>query len=129
LTVVFRNLPLTRLHPFAHPAAVAAVCAAMQSQFAQYHDFLFRHQDSLGTLKWTRVAAGAGVKDTAEFTRCLVSSDADAILRADSLAADKLQATGTPTVLVNGWRFFGAPSTQQLDSAIARELQRSKHAP
>jgi protein-disulfide isomerase len=129
ISMVFRNVPIAQIHPFARPAAIAAECAGRQSQFAAYHDFLFRHQDSLGTLNWSRVASTVGVADTARFRRCLGGGDVLATLNSDSLAAQRLRVSGTPTVLVNGWRFDGAPSPHQLDSAIARELERTKHAP
>ncbi len=40
--VVYKHLPLTNLHPNAHAAAVASVCAQKQGKFWEYHDVLFQ---------------------------------------------------------------------------------------
>jgi protein-disulfide isomerase len=47
LGFVFRNLPLTQLHPQAQHAAEAAEAAAAQGKFWQMHDLLFEHQTAL----------------------------------------------------------------------------------
>src|SRR3569832_1696421 len=44
---VFRNFPLTNIHPHALMAAEAAEAAGAQGQFWEMHDMLFDHQDAL----------------------------------------------------------------------------------
>ena len=44
---VFRNFPLTSVHPHAQQAAEAAEAAAAQGQFWEMHDVLYEHQDAL----------------------------------------------------------------------------------
>jgi len=122
IAIVYRNYPLEDLHPFARPAAIAAQCAAKQGQFAAYHDFLFEHQDSLPTIKWTKLAARLGVADTAAFTRCLAAPETVMQLQRDSIDAAALRIPGTPLLLVNEWVYRGAPSLESLDSAVAREV-------
>lgn len=43
----FRHFPLTRVHPYAWPAAEAAKAAGSQGQFWQMHDLLFEDQEHL----------------------------------------------------------------------------------
>ena len=44
MKVVFRHFPLTRVHPQAMAAAVAAEAAALQNKFWEMHDMLFDNQ-------------------------------------------------------------------------------------
>src|ERR1700753_1895482 len=48
LVFVFRNFPLTQLHPQAEPAADAAEFAAVHGKFWEMHDLLYENQQSLG---------------------------------------------------------------------------------
>src|SRR5213592_1756985 len=47
LRFVFRNFPLTEIHPHALHAAFAAEAAAAQGKFWQMHDYIFHHQHTL----------------------------------------------------------------------------------
>src|SRR5215470_12929147 len=47
LRFVFRNFPLTEIHPHALHAALAAEAAATQGKFWEMHDSLFHHQHTL----------------------------------------------------------------------------------
>jgi protein-disulfide isomerase len=46
--IVFRDLPITSIHPEAYPAAAAAHCAGEQGAYWQYHDALFSQKYGLG---------------------------------------------------------------------------------
>src|SRR5258708_40181889 len=47
LRFVYRNFPLTEIHPHALHAAFAAEAAAAQGKFWQMHDYIFHHQHTL----------------------------------------------------------------------------------
>jgi protein-disulfide isomerase len=47
VTLVFKNFPLTQVHPEALPAARAAWAAQQQGKFWEYHDELFANQAKL----------------------------------------------------------------------------------
>ena len=126
LAVVYRNFPIERIHANSRAAAIAAECAATQGRFAEYHDFLFQHQDSLGKIPWTDVAARTGIRDTAAFAACLTDQAAATRLRADSLDAISLKILGTPTLMVNKWRVQGALTQETLDKLISQELASAK---
>lgn len=44
LRLVFKNFPLTSIHPYAEGAAIAAECAGEQGDFWPMHDILFANQ-------------------------------------------------------------------------------------
>src|SRR5580704_3514907 len=48
LAFVFRNFPLSEMHPNAEGAAEAAEFAGAHERFWQMHDALFENQDALG---------------------------------------------------------------------------------
>src|ERR1700729_1291102 len=47
LRFVFRNFPLSEMHPFAFAAAEAAEAAGAQGKFWEMHDMLYENQDHL----------------------------------------------------------------------------------
>jgi protein-disulfide isomerase len=47
LRFVFRNFPITQIHPHAQHGAEAAESAAAQNKFWEMHDYLFEHQQAL----------------------------------------------------------------------------------
>lgn len=118
VAVVFRHWPLS-YHPFAHSAARAAECADAQGRFQQFHDRLYEVQDSLGAKPFIEIAREVGVSDTARFAACTAEEGVLARIEHDLLVAEALGGRGTPTVLVNGFRFQSIPNRQTLDSILA----------
>jgi protein-disulfide isomerase len=123
IAIVYRNYPIDAIHPYARPAAIAAECAARAGQFPAFYSYLFDHQDSIRASRMAEFARVAGVRDTAEFNRCLHDRTITALLLKDSVAAAKLKISGTPMVLVNRWQFRGTPPIRRLDSLIRVELR------
>jgi protein-disulfide isomerase len=124
LAIIHRHAPLST-HPFAVEAARASECAAQQDRFAAFHDALFVDQSAIGLAPWTRFAANAGVPDVTAFDRCMTGGAPSPTLYADTLAANELQVTGTPTMLINGLRFTGTPPLDTLRARVSRAVARS----
>lgn len=122
VAVVYRHWPLN-YHRFALPAARAAECAADQGRFEAFHDTLWGIQDSLGLLAWHEVAKRAEVPNLKSFDACVGLSGPVPNVGPDTTAVMGLGGTGTPTVIINGWRMPGAPDSVRLfrfvDSALA----------
>ncbi|MEW5916250.1 MAG: thioredoxin domain-containing protein [Gemmatimonadota bacterium] len=121
VAVLYAHFPLSR-HRFATAAARASECADRQGKFEQIHDLLFAKQDSLGLKEWVAYATEAGVGDTAAFNECL-STGAFPRIDAGLAAAKAIEARGTPTVIVNGWRLFHTPSASELVKMVQAVLQ------
>ena len=66
LYFVFRNFPLTQIHPHAEHAAEAAEAAAAQGKFWDMHDYLFKHQRALDDTHLLKYAKEIGI-DTNKF--------------------------------------------------------------
>src|ERR1700684_1937788 len=56
LRFVFRNFPMSRMHPSAQAAAEAAEFAATKGKFWEMHDLLYGNQDRLGVELFTELA-------------------------------------------------------------------------
>ena len=68
LRFVYRNFPLTEIHPHALHAAFAAEAAAAQGKFWQMHDYIFHHQHSLEDADLACFAEAVGL-DLQQYTR------------------------------------------------------------
>ena len=66
LRFVFRNFPLTAVHPHAQHAAEAAEAAGAQGRYWPMHDILFEHQGSLADAALVGYAKALDL-DTARF--------------------------------------------------------------
>ena len=117
--VVFIHDPLL-MHAHAKPAALGAVCALRQDRFRPYIDAVFGEQDSLETKSVLRYALAAGVADSLAFKHCLSDKESLAAVDQGIALADSMSVTGTPVVLINGWRFNGVPDDSTFDDAVRR---------
>src|SRR5438046_8434710 len=70
LRFVFRNFPLTEIHPHALHAALAAEAAAAQGKFWQMHDSIFHHQHTLEDSDLAHFAVAVGL-DLHQYARAL----------------------------------------------------------
>jgi len=108
ITFVFRNFPLTTIHPNARAAAAAAEAASLQGKYWEMHDLLFENQSDWESLTGTaRTDAFVGYastlgldKDT--FTADIASSAVSQKISFDQAIAKKINVTATPTFYLNG---------------------------
>lgn len=114
---VFVHMPLA-MHRFARPAARAAECAARAGRFGEMVNAIYDRQDSLGLKPWRAYASDAGITDTAAFSRCVAETTGLQKVEDGVAVGRRIGITGTPTVLVNGWRFGQPPTDAELQRAI-----------
>lgn len=122
VAVVWVNFPLP-YHHFAIGAARAAECAERVGAFDRWRDEVFEQQDSLGLKSWGSLAAAAGIADTGTIAQCARNPTPVALIQAGSKFGASIGLAGTPTVIVNGWRFSRTPTPGELEAAIDAELQ------
>lgn len=121
IRLVYRNLPLTSLHPDAMSAAVAAMCAQDQGSFWQFHDKLFSDEYGLGRSAYTRYASDLNL-DTAAFETCLDSGKFDQFIKEDMDFSLNLGVQSTPTFFINGLAIVGAQPLDVFKQVIDKEL-------
>ena len=104
LRFVFRNMPLTQVHPHAELAAESAEAAGAQGQFWAMHDALFEHQRTLGPELVVRLAQQLGL-DVPRFEKDVNDGRFRDRVRRDFNGGVRSGVDGTPTFYVNGERF------------------------
>lgn len=100
--LVHKHLPLP-LHENARTAALAAEAAHQQGRFWEMHDMLFRQAGALDRESLTTHARSLGL-DAARFLDAMDGSQAAERVDRDAADAERIEATKTPTILVNGTR-------------------------
>ncbi len=120
IRIVYRDFPLTSIHPNAMPAAEAAQCANEQGQFWPYHDKLFGGEN-LGDQVYQQYAQDLGL-DMTKFNECLTSHKYASAIQTDMDFATNLGVNSTPTFFVNGLAIIGAQPLSTFTSVIDKEL-------
>jgi protein-disulfide isomerase len=122
LRFVWRNFPLTQIHPHAASAAEAAEAAGAQDAFWGMHDLLFEHQDELGERLYLACAQTLGL-DVDRFATDLANHVYADKVRQDFLSGVRSGVNGTPTFFINGRRHDGSWDARALAAAIERAVQ------
>lgn len=114
---VVRNFPVQPVNQMALPAAEAVECAHRQGRFWEYREALFRDAPPLDAARLLAHAVPAGL-DSAAFARCVSERATRDVVERDLLDAWSYGVSGTPTFFVNGRRFRGLRSREQLERYI-----------
>jgi Na+/H+ antiporter NhaA len=127
LRFVWRNLPLTDVHPQAQLAAESAEAAGLQGKFWEMHDLLLTNQDKLRVTDLLGYARKLGL-DEERFHNDVMRHAATDRITEDLESADLSGVSGTPTFFINGQRHYGAYDVHTLKEAIRLARVRAKIA-
>jgi protein-disulfide isomerase len=117
LRFVYRNFPLSEIHPRATPAALAAETAALHGKFWEMHDLLFDHQDRMSDADLAQYAARLGIGAEA-FAKDVLSEEIGRRVQEDFMSGVRSGVNGTPTFFLNGARYDGSWYYAELVAAI-----------
>ena len=117
LLFVFRNFPLTEMHPYAEPAAETAEFAAAHQKFWEMHDLLYENQDRLDDALLFELSQHLHL-DLEKLRQALASKEFEPRVRADFRSGVRSGVNGTPTFFINGQRHDGAYDYGSLVEAI-----------
>jgi protein-disulfide isomerase len=123
--IVWKDFPLTQIHPEAFKAGEAAHCAGEQGKFWEYHDRLFANQQALQSDSLKKYAADLGL-DPAKFNACVDTSKYGDRVREGVAQGSRLGVNSTPTLYVNGRMLSGAQPYEAISAVIDEELARGK---
>jgi protein-disulfide isomerase len=119
---VFRNFPLTDIHPEAMHAAEAAMCADQQGKFWPMHDAIYADSAPLNDSALRALAKQIGL-DSQKFETCVRSEVPVKAIDADQQAGEDLGVEATPTLFIDGRYINGDIPREQLVSVIEDELK------
>ncbi len=124
LRFVFRNFPLTEVHPRAEFGAEIAEAAAAQGKFWEMHDFLYENQAFLNNedhfLKFAKVKLSL---DAEKIKREVDKETYSPRIREDFLSGVRSGVNGTPTFFINGHRHDDSFDYETLVAAIESLLK------
>jgi protein-disulfide isomerase len=120
LRFVFRNFPLSEMHPHAFAAALAAEAAGAQGKFWEMHDILFENQRALGPQALLRYAEAVGL-EVKQFLKEMNAETYSARIKHDFQTGLMSGVNGTPTLFINGERYDGARDAETL-LEVLREI-------
>ena len=101
VNLIYKDFPLSSIHPFAQKAAEAGQCAYDQDKFWEYHDKLFENQRALAVDDLKKYATDLEL-NADDFNECLDSGKNTKEVNADLSAATAAGGQGTPYfVIVN----------------------------
>lgn len=119
LRFVFRNFPLSEMHPEARHAAEAAEAAGAQGKFWPMHDLLFERQWALDDEHLVEYAEALGL-DSRRVSTELEDGTHRSRVRDDFVGRVRSGVSGTPTLFINGIRHDGGYDLTSLMEAFER---------
>ncbi len=134
---IYKDFPLSEIHPWAAHAAVDANCLASQSNdgYWDFADYIHSNQGEVNSEKSRDGQFGAldrltllqGQKhnlDVAKLQSCIKSQSEDAV-KASIKEAETLGVNATPTLFVNGQEVDGALPIGELRAVFDRALEQA----
>ncbi len=134
---VYKDYPLSEIHPWATHAAVDANCLAAQSNDAywEFADYIHANQREVSSAKGRdgqfaaidRLTLEQGQKhnvDLGKLQSCIKAQNEDSI-KASIHEAEGVGVTATPTLFVNGQEMDGAVSTSELRDTLDQALEQA----
>lgn len=123
---LYKNFPLTNLHPYAMSAAKHYVAISLQNKADayKYYNYVFSHRDQFmqqGT-KFLDVVARKVGANMARLKKDLNSKTVKDRIKADTDEAQKFGFTGTPGFIINGVSVRGAYPFDTFKQIIDKEL-------
>ncbi len=123
---MFKDLPLTTIHPQAFLASEAARCAADQGAYLEMHDLLFAQQNEWSgrgdaDTIFTTYATELGL-DSDTFAACLADHVHETAVQTDMNEAIGFGIGGTPAFFINGNFVNGAQPFNVFSQVIDKML-------
>ncbi len=121
VSVVYKDFPLTNIHPQAQAAAEAARCAGEQGKYWEFHDTLFAVAPALAPDDLLD-AAKRNQLDLEAFQACAAAHKYRSAIESSSLEGQQLGVNSTPSFFINGTPLTGAQPMSAFEKLIEPEL-------
>ena len=121
----FRHFPLTKIHQRSMKAAEASLAAGQAGKFWEMHNILFANRRNLGTTSLKLHSREAGVQNK-RFLDELVNATYGWQVQGDMREGINRGVKDVPTFFINGERFTGKVTYDELSKAIDAALKKVK---
>jgi protein-disulfide isomerase len=121
LGFVFRNFPLTEIHPHALIAAYIAEAAGLQNKFWQMHDSIFENQNKMELDQILNLAESIDA-DIDKLMKDCHSHGIKNKVENDLESGILSGVNGTPAFFINGMRYDGDHSFEAIKKALLLDL-------
>ena len=125
LRFVFRNFPLTQVHPHAQQTAEAAEAAGVQKKFWDMHDLLYENQQALDYYHLVEYASILDL-NIERFNNDLFSHVYAGRVHEDFISGVRSGVNGTPTFFVNGVRYNDSWDYETLSDRLLFIMEQQK---
>ena len=125
LRFVFRNFPLTQVHPHAQQTAEAAEAAGVQKKFWDMHDLLYENQQALDYYHLVEYASILDL-NIERFNNDLFSHVYASRVHEDFISGVRSGVNGTPTFFVNGVRYNDSWDYETLSDRLLFIMEQQK---
>jgi len=102
---VYKQFPITSIHPHALAAAKAVVAAGRQGKFFEMHDIVYQNSRELGPDKLKECAQKIGL-DVARWEKDVNDPETQRQIEKEMEEGRAAEVSGTPTFFVNGRRLM-----------------------
>jgi len=141
IAFIYKDYPLSEIHPWAIHAAVDANCLAAQNSDAywEFADYMHANQGEINSAKGRddklaaldRIATQQGQKhnlDAAQLQACVKTQNEDAV-KASVKEGDALGVDATPTLFINGQEADGALPASEFRALFDHALEQAGVTP
>ena len=121
LKFIFRNFPLSEIHPDAFNAAVAAEAAGLQNKFWEMHDIIFENQRALDIESLFAYAAKIGL-DLKLFKEDIQKTGISSKVEQDFESGIRSGVNGTPSFFIGGKKYNESWEANELIQYLKSQL-------
>ncbi len=116
-SIVFKQMPLVRIHPYAAAAAVVTAFAHEKGQFWTAHDAIFEHQSAISADYLAKLleTLGASPEDVFDPVK---GQPYGVVVIEDMADAEKADVGGTPSVFIDGVYVQGGSNFGRVSARI-----------
>ncbi|OGP54717.1 MAG: hypothetical protein A2Y65_11270 [Deltaproteobacteria bacterium RBG_13_52_11] len=122
--LVFKNFPLSSIHPFAYAAATAALAADAQGKFWEFHNTLFAKQSALNNATIQQIAKELKL-DMDKFNSAMKDPSIQRVIARDIEEGEEAGIESIPIIFING-KLPTQGSLQGIEDLIEAELKKEK---
>lgn len=101
--MIYRDFPLTMIHPYAFKSAEYADCSALQGKYLQVRSLLYRYQKdwtAIGDIYYFLKTHAGKIINLKKVQSCVQSGLANKLIKSNINKGTRMGITGTPTIFV-----------------------------